>query len=117
MILDPEVYERKLREARQELLRRLAERQQRLAGFQEDTEKHYADHLADLAQLDQDRELEALLSSQELEQLREIEAALERIRTHTYGMCERCGQPIEPERLNLLPQTRYCASCAQSLES
>ncbi len=106
-------FERKLLQARADLLRRLEDRQQRLAHLQEDTEKHYADHLADLAQLDQDREVESLLSQQDLTLLREIEAALDRLRQHTFGRCERCGHPIEPERLELLPYTRYCASCAR----
>ncbi len=117
MIENLAAWEQRLRAARAELLRRIEGRRQRLAGLQEDTEKHYSDHLADMAQLDQDRETEVLLSEQEIRQLREIEAALERIRTRTFGLCERCGRPIEPERLDLLPYTRYCATCAQSLET
>ncbi len=114
---DLAVWERRLWAARAELLRRLEERRRRLAGLQEDNEKHYSDHPADMAQLDQERERETLLTEQELSQLREIEAALDRIRNRTFGRCERCGNPIEPERLALLPYTRYCASCARALET
>lgn len=32
------------------------------------------------------------------------------------GVCRRCGEPIEAPRLRLLPQTPYCAACAQENE-
>lgn len=45
-------------------------------------------------------------------QLREIDAATDRLRTGRYGLCERCGRPIPPERLEALPATRWCRDCA-----
>ena len=44
--------------------------------------------------------------------LSEIEAALARAANHAYGICVACGQGIEPGRLELLPATPYCRSCA-----
>ena len=41
----------------------------------------------------------------------EIQAALHRIDCGTFGLCEVCGQPISPERLNAAPWTRYCVHC------
>jgi DnaK suppressor protein len=29
----------------------------------------------------------------------------------TYGLCERCGQPIGDERLEALPAARLCMTC------
>lgn len=49
-------------------------------------------------------------AEQKVEQLRE---ALESLTAGTYGVCEMCGNPIEPERLEILPQTRRCAACAR----
>jgi len=43
--------------------------------------------------------------------LRDIEAALARIDSGRYGWCEQCGGAILAERLEVLPQTRYCAAC------
>jgi DnaK suppressor protein len=43
--------------------------------------------------------------------LREIEAALERLDTGRYGSCEECSAAILPERLEVLPHTRYCNAC------
>ena len=50
------------------------------------------------------------------EQLAGIEAALNKIAAGTYGKCEACGKPIEPARLEALPQARRCMNC-KNLES
>lgn len=41
----------------------------------------------------------------------EIEHALERISTSTYGACESCGVAIRPERLEAIPYARTCVHC------
>lgn len=45
--------------------------------------------------------------------LRDVERALARIDDRTYGMCERCGEPIAPERLEALPWAALCIRHAQ----
>lgn len=40
--------------------------------------------------------------------LGEIDAALERIEQGTYGLCENCHDPVEPERLLADPLVRFC---------
>jgi len=42
-----------------------------------------------------------------------IVAALERIVAGTYGQCAKCGDDISEERLDVLPYTPLCASCAR----
>jgi len=32
------------------------------------------------------------------------------------GLCERCSEPIEPERLRVLPDTTLCIKCKVALE-
>ena len=49
--------------------------------------------------------------------LREIEDALLRIRTGTYGCCERCGGMIGRPRLEAIPYARYCLPCQQREEA
>ena len=39
-------------------------------------------------------------------QLNETKGALERIEKGTYGLCEKCGKPIEKERLEANPSAR-----------
>ncbi|HEU5058073.1 MAG TPA: TraR/DksA family transcriptional regulator, partial [Kofleriaceae bacterium] len=38
----------------------------------------------------------------------EIDAALQRIERGEYGVCEECGEPIEPQRLDAVPWARRC---------
>ena len=40
--------------------------------------------------------------------LREVDAALERVDDRSYGICESCHEPIEPEQLRINPLIRYC---------
>ena len=42
----------------------------------------------------------------------EIDAALTRLDQGTYGVCERCGGPIAPGRLEARPTARTCITCA-----
>jgi DnaK suppressor protein len=46
--------------------------------------------------------------------LAQIEAAIRRIEQGVYGMCERCGQVINPERLQALPYATTCLGCARA---
>lgn len=45
--------------------------------------------------------------------LEQVEAALERIRTGTYGVCEQCGRAIDAERLRAVPYASACIECAR----
>lgn len=45
----------------------------------------------------------------------ELEAATHRARRGDYDRCERCGRAIGPERLQALPATRLCVSCAAGI--
>lgn len=47
----------------------------------------------------------------------EIVAALARIDEGSYGKCERCGQEIPFERLEVRPTATLCVSCKQALDS
>jgi DnaK suppressor protein len=45
------------------------------------------------------------------DQLGEVERALRKFDEGTYGVCELCGQPIEPARLEALPRANLCLRC------
>jgi RNA polymerase-binding transcription factor DksA len=51
------------------------------------------------------------LEKQILEHLVEVEAALGKFDEDSYGRCENCGKPIEPARLEALPQAKLCLNC------
>jgi len=40
-----------------------------------------------------------------------VEHALHKFEQETYGLCDSCGQPIDPARLEALPQASLCLSC------
>ncbi|GAA2108345.1 TraR/DksA family transcriptional regulator [Actinomadura alba] len=52
------------------------------------------------------------LLSRAHEHLTDLDSALEALRAGTYGTCERCGDPIAPERLTARPAARTCIRCA-----
>jgi len=45
------------------------------------------------------------------DQLVEVAHALHKFEQGTYGMCDSCGQPIDPARLEALPQATLCLNC------
>ncbi len=48
-------------------------------------------------------------------ELAAIDAALDRIDEGTFGVCVRCGQPIASERLDVVPHTPFCQTCAAGI--
>ena len=53
------------------------------------------------------------LGNVELAELKRIDAALDRIEVGTYGTCVSCEEPISDARLELLPDTPFCKTCAR----
>ncbi|MFE1857289.1 TraR/DksA family transcriptional regulator [Streptomyces anandii] len=49
--------------------------------------------------------------------LADVEAALGRMDDGTYGTCHLCRRRIARERLEIVPQARYCARCQQVREA
>jgi DnaK suppressor protein len=45
-----------------------------------------------------------------------FERALKAIEAGVYGICERCRQPIDPERLEARPEAVLCIACQQEVE-
>ena len=58
-------------------------------------------------------ELERRLSLEKhiRDSLAEVENALQKFEKGTYGLCDVCGQSIDPARLEALPQANLCLSC------
>lgn len=48
------------------------------------------------------------------EEIETLQAALKRVNAGSYGQCEHCGKPIDPERLEILPTTTLCSDCART---
>ena len=75
------------------------------SGFDDD----YAD--TGSATFERERAQSLALNSRRI--LQQVEDALRRFDEGTFGICERCGQPIEKERLEALPYATLCVTDAQ----
>ena len=56
------------------------------------------------------------LNENERMRLKEVDEALDRIWSKTYGTCEECGEPIGLKRLEVKPVAKYCVPCKTKLE-
>lgn len=95
-----------------QLTDRLADLKARLEGIEDELGSHASQDWEDLAtERESDEVLEDLGNSGQLE-IRQIEAALQRIVDGEYGACAKCGTKISEARLDLLPHTPFCKDCA-----
>ena len=54
------------------------------------------------------------LEKQKTEALKKINRAIQKYEAGTYGVCDQCGKPIEPGRLEALPYASLCLNCRAS---
>lgn len=81
-------------------------------GFGENGGLDYDQNFADSSQVTAERgEAEAVAQSLQ-ETLSDVEHALAKFEAGQYGICENCGQPISPARLEAKPAARRCIDCA-----
>ena len=84
----------------------------RIAGIGEEFDTHEARDWEEMAtERESDEVLEDLgLSAQH--EIRMIDAALQRVADGEYGFCVTCGAAIDDARLDVLPATPFCKTCA-----
>lgn len=99
-----------------------------LSAYRSLLEEQWRYQLGDIAELSQDaiivgevedddgaRTSEQLLNRRLVaaarQQLQETEDALARLDDGSFGTCGSCGEPITPERLEILPAARLCVAC------
>jgi len=68
----------------------------------------FDDNFADSGQVAAEQGENKVLASQLRSELDEVERALAKLDAGTYGMCETCGEPITPARLEAMPAARFC---------
>src|SRR6266481_2235049 len=74
-------------------------------------------HMADIGSDNFEQEFTLSLMENEEGTLDAIEAALERIASGLYGLCEECGVKIPKARLNAIPYAALCVKCAAHQEN
>lgn len=84
-------------------------------GFTADgkVDVHFDEGFADAAQSTAERAKVLSLAEGLRQRLEDLDEALERIKEGTYGVCERCGNEINPERLDAVPAASLCMPCKQ----
>jgi DnaK suppressor protein len=81
-------------------------------GFGDEGGLSYDSNFADSSQVTAERGEAERLARQLKEALGEVERALAKLDKGTYGICERCGKPIDPARLEAKPAVVLCIDCA-----
>lgn len=97
---------------KRQLYARLRELDTRLHGIEDEMLSHQSRDWAELATEREGDEVLASIGEEGRSEIAAIFAALKRIEEGEYGVCVRCGAEIRPARLDLLPATPFCASCA-----
>jgi DnaK suppressor protein len=72
---------------------------------------------SDLALHDVIQEMALKLGDRESKMVADIDQALMRMNEGAYGICVRCGHPIDERRLEALPTARYDAACQAEMET
>lgn len=63
-----------------------------------------------------ERDMTISLIHEQERKLASLDQALQHARQGAYGICERCGQPIDPARLEAVPDTTLCVKCKAIVE-
>jgi RNA polymerase-binding transcription factor len=77
----------------------------------------YGNHMADDATEVYEQAKELALHENARQLLDQVTDALDRFEQGTYGICENCGEEIDPARLEALPYVNLCLRCQQRLKA
>jgi RNA polymerase-binding protein DksA len=76
----------------------------------------YSFHMADMATDMYDREFLLGLAEGERQLLYSLDEAIKKIDEGVYGGCEMCDEKITRQRLEAMPEARYCIKCQEKRE-
>jgi len=77
----------------------------------------YDNHPADAASETYERTKNFALDENFREIIGRVDEALRKIEENSYGLCDRCGEPINVERLRAIPYATLCIQCQGTLET
>jgi DnaK suppressor protein len=72
----------------------------------------YDSNFADSSQVTAERGEAEALAAKLRETLDDVEHAIRKLSSGDFGVCEDCGKPINPARLEAKPAARHCIDCA-----
>jgi len=105
-------FEDMLTERKKQILKNIGKSLKDISLLKNDDVGDEADHAA----VSTDRMIEEAINQQLTKELHEIDYALGKIYTGTYGICEMCEEDISFQRLKVKPQAKYCIACREIIE-
>jgi RNA polymerase-binding transcription factor len=110
---------KRLQAEREELQRQATEIEESSLGTSQSEltgEVSFDEEYADAGTATFERERDLSLTNNIRDLTDKVDRALERITEGTYGLCERCGKPIEKARIKALPYATLCIKDKQAEE-
>jgi len=105
-----EAIRRKLEQQKQELMARAAKVRADITRSSGPLDKDFAEQVV---QMENDAVLAGIGEATAAE-LAQINRALAQLDAGSYGVCSLCGQPIDSRRLQALPYSDRCITCADA---
>ncbi len=100
-----------------ELEERLSELERNLHSIEDRLEEPHTRDFEDFATEQEETEVLEGLGNVGLKEIQMIRFALKRIEDGNYGFCQKCGNDILKQRLDLVPYTPLCRHCANGKPS
>lgn len=111
---DIKKFKEQLEELRQDLLKGVQQANEDVKSSKD--AKAYSQHQADEGTDDFVRNLRLELGSKEMDKLRQVERALEKIEENTYGVCDISGKEIPLKRLEVIPYAVMTVEAQEKIE-
>ncbi len=109
--------ENKLREQQAELRAEVKEERAESDSERDRRSAREVQDRGDEANTDQWREANAAMIDHHVDEISDIQAALSRVDSGTYGLCVDCGETIGFQRLQAYPSANRCLQCQSKVEA
>ena len=111
-----DTFRRQILQLRAGLLAQIAQQRGGVVGRAE-AAAHFQHAEDSQAQVNTARDLEFAMDEREIGEIAELDGALQRLDTGTYGQCVDCGEAIALPRLQATPQVARCLACQTQKET
>ena len=101
-----------IEKVKQELEQKLTTLQNRVEKLESHRRLRTDDDFSEAANEKSNDEVRDRLEESEIEEIKLIQTALERINDGSYGLCKKCENKIQEKRLAALPYAITCIECA-----
>ncbi len=114
--LDLESFKKLLLQERERLESERRTKAEEHADLGEELADYDDHHPADTASETYERTKDYAIDENFREMVEQIDSALRKIEDGSYGLCDRCGDPINRARLSAIPSATLCIKCQETIE-